>query len=151
MLRALVMLALVASPLSAQEAPHVGKWKVTFPAGMRVENGSATAINGTGTLTIERVNDSLIGTLVVDPIPDLPARPNNRMAAKADGGAEVTFTSIANGTVTINGEDRPITTVSTWKLQVKGDSLSGTVERRIQGAMPLPGQGPQPVTGVRAS
>lgn len=150
MRHALVMLSLLASPLAAQGTPLVGKWKITFPAGMKNENGVVTRLTGTGILSVEQVNDSLIGTIVADPEPGVPARPNRRLAAKAVGGSEATFISVGKGRIERDGEVREVTSIGTWKLKVAGDSLSGTQENRLEG-IEMPSAGPQPVTGVRAS
>lgn len=151
MLRTLVVLTLVAMPVAAQEAPHAGTWKVTYSAGAKMENGAVTPITGTGTLTLKVQGDSLIGTLVTDPLPDMPPRADIRMAGKRPEGVEATLVSESQGKVQTNGgEERPITAISTWQLKVKGDSLVGTVDRKVAG-MILPTPGPQPIQGVRAS
>ncbi|HWA17076.1 MAG TPA: hypothetical protein VG817_11615 [Gemmatimonadales bacterium] len=148
MRRAAVLLSLVAFPLAAQDAPHLGTWKLNLPVGARMENGAATTIMGSGTLTIERVGDSLVGALTLDPMPDMPPRPSSRLVAPATGETEVTFTSTGTGTIKANGVEQQLVSVSTWILRANGDSLSGTVERRMQGvAMPM--GGPQPLTGTR--
>lgn len=143
----LTLLALGGSVLQAQDSPFTGTWQLSYPIGMQVENGVATPISGTGVLTVEAVGDSLIATLVTDPVPDMPARPPARLAAKAGAGA-VTFVSHASGKASMNGEERDINVVSTWVLTVTGDSIAGTVQRRIEGFEAM-GQEPQQVTGTR--
>ena len=112
-----------------------------------MENGSDTPIMATGSLTIEARDDSLTGTLVTDGSPDMPARPPARLAARTPAG-DATFTSRTRATVNINGDQRDVTAVSTWILRVRGDTLAGTVERRLEGDEVGP-QGPSPVTGTR--
>lgn len=135
--------------LSAQAPALVGTWRLTYPAGARVENGVHTPIISEGTLTVSLQGDSLVGSLLTDPIPDVPARPAVRMAAARPAGDEVVFTARSEATLTMNGEERTATVVSTWRLVARGDSVSGTVERRLEG-MEMGGAGPQPVTGTRA-
>lgn len=148
MLRVLVFsLCVLSPPLVAQQAPLLGRWKVSLPVGGRVEAGAVIPITGTAVLTIVPEGDSLIGTLVVDPIPDLSPRPPARLAASASSN-EAVFVSRSTSVMRVNGEERPISSVSTWKVRVQGDSLLGTVERSLQGG-PISALGPQPVAGAR--
>ena len=141
------LLALCHGALSAQQQPLVGSWQVHFQSGMRIENGEATPLFATGTLTVQPVADSLIGTLTTDPAPDMPARPPVRLAAKASSG-EATFIANSKATINVNGAESDAAVVSTWILRAKGDSLLGTVERKIDSPHAGP-QEPKPVTGVR--
>lgn len=143
----LMMLALCPGVLVAQQQPLVGTWQVHFQAGMRIENGEATPIFANGTLTVQPVADSLIGTLATDPGPDMPARPPVRLAAKASTG-EATFIANSKATINVNGAEHEASVVSTWVLRAKGDSLEGTVARKIDSPEAGP-QEPRPVTGVR--
>jgi hypothetical protein len=140
-------LSTAASPLGAQQLPLAGVWRISYAAGFRVENGTATPIMATGTLTIAQQGDSLIGDLVTDPSPSLPQRPPAHLAAPASAGAAV-FISRTTATVNINGDKREATAVSTWTLRASADSLSGTVQRSIEG-LEAGTQGPSPVTGTR--
>jgi hypothetical protein len=140
-------LALVGTALHAQQQPLAGTWKVTFPAGMRIQGGTATPLIATGILIIEVKDDSLIGNLVTDATPEIPARPPARLAAKVSAEKAV-FVSRTEARVNINGQERKATAVSTWTLRATGDSLGGTVERMLEG-LEMGNQGPQPVSGVR--
>lgn len=61
MMRPLLLgMVLVTAPLAAQQSPAIGVWQVSFPAVMKVENGVATPVMGTGTLTVEASGDSLV-------------------------------------------------------------------------------------------
>lgn len=142
-----VVLTLCSSALQAQQQPLVGAWQISYPAGLRIENGAPTPIMATGWLTIEAKGDSLIAELVTDPSPDLPVRPPARLAAKASAG-DATFISRTTATLNINGAEREATAVGTWMLGARGDTLSGTVERMLEGHE-LGTQGPKPVTGTR--
>jgi hypothetical protein len=142
-----VLLALFASVSQARDQSLVGTWRVRYPAGMRMENGEATVTMGTGTLTIQATNDSLVGELVIDPNPDLPARPPAHLAGKR-GPGEAVLVSRTKATINMNGATEEAVAVSTWKLQAKGDSLSGTVERKLEGH-DMGSQEPRPVTGTR--
>jgi hypothetical protein len=144
---ATLLLFAAASTLSAQHSPFAGAWQVSYVAGMRMQNGMASPVNATAVLTIEIQGDSLIGNLVTDPAPDRPARPPVRLAARGDA-SPIVFVSQGRATVQANGEQREVTVVSTWKLAVAGDSLTGTVERRLEGVN-VPDQGAQPVSGKR--
>lgn len=142
-----VLLALSHGALQAQQPSLAGAWKITYPAGMRIEDGVATPIMATGSLTVQPAGDSLIATLATDPGPDMPARPPLRLAAKS-GPGEATFIGRSKATINVNGAEHEAAVTSTWVLRAKGDSLTGTVERKIDS----PEAGPQearPVTGVR--
>jgi len=149
MTRALLCLvALRATALAAQTPSFAGAWQLSYPRGTRIENGEATVLRGTGVLTIVAQGDSLIGTLTGDPTPDMPPRPPARLAAKASAG-ETTFISHSEATLNMDGTMSTATVVSTWTLTVKGDSLVGSVQRKIEGHDMDDGQPEQPVTGTR--
>jgi hypothetical protein len=114
---------------------------------MRMEDGNAITLMATGLLTIEVKDDSLIGNLVTNPSPDVPARPPARLAARVTAG-EAVFVSRTQARLRINGDERHATAVSTWTLRASEDSLGGTVERRLEG-LEMGNQGPQPVRGIR--
>lgn len=130
-----------------QQPALVGVWRISYQAGMRLENGAATPLMATGTLTVAVKGDSLIGTLVTDPAQGFPRRPPTRLAAAAGAGA-VVFVSRSRATLNINGERTAATALSTWRLRARGDTLSGTVARRLEG-VDVPPQEPGPVTGRR--
>lgn len=140
------VLVAASGPASAQPNPIVGTWSVSYVAGTRMENGAATNIPGTGKLIVQVQGDSLIARLVPDPIEGTP-RPESRMAAKTGAGT-VVFVQRGAARLNINGEQKEVTSISTWTLTAKGDALDGTLERRIEG-MDTPTRGPQPVTGTR--
>jgi len=142
-------LILGTSALSAQQQSLVGTWNLSYPAGMRIENGEATPLMATGVLTVMTTDDSLIGNLTTNPSDDIPERPPTRLAGVATGAGETTFVSRSEARLNINGEVQKATVVSSWKLGVTGDSLAGTVERKIDG-FDMGNSGPQPVSGVRA-
>jgi hypothetical protein len=144
----LVLLPFLGSALAAQESPLVGSWHLSFPGGMRIENGYATPLMATGVLIVEAQGDSLIGTLARDSSPGLPARPPARLAGKT-GSDQTTFISQTTAKVNLNGEVREATSVSTWILEARGDSLVGTVQRRVQG-VDVDDPGPLRVAGSRA-
>src|SRR5262245_9561346 len=82
-----ILIATTHAPaLAAQTHRLVGAWKVDFPGGMRIENGTPTVMRLTGTLTVEAQADSLIATVVADPTNDGPKRPPLRLAAKTASG-----------------------------------------------------------------
>ena len=143
----LVLTPLCSFVLHSQQSPLVGTWQVSYTAGMRIENGMRTLIEATGALTIAAEGDSLVATLVTDPSPDMPARPPARMAGKSTAGGAV-FHSRSKATINTNGEEREATSVNSWTLTARGDSLSGTVERSIEG-FDGPAPEPRPVSGTR--
>jgi hypothetical protein len=69
------------------------------------------------------------------------------MAAKVSEGGTV-FTSRSKAKVNIHGGEREVTMLSTWRLRARGDSLTGTVEREIEG-LDAGIQGANPVSGIR--
>lgn len=135
-----------AAPLAAQ-SPLVGTWRVTYPAGARIENGERTVIMANATLQVSATGDSLVGTLANDPSPDMPERPPVRLAGVA-GKGPVSLVSNSSGSINMNGQQRAITVISTWSLEVRGDSLLGTVARRVEG-VELPENEPGEVRGAR--
>jgi hypothetical protein len=142
-----LLLILCPVAMHAQKPPLVGVWQVTYPAGMRIENDVETPIIATATLTIEAQGDSLIANLATHPSGDMAPRPPVRLAAKA-GAGDATFTGQSKATLNINGAKREATAISTWVLRAKGDSLEGTVQRKIEG-FDAGGQEPKAVTGTR--
>lgn len=141
-----VMLACATLPIAAQH-PLAGTWKLSYAVGARVDGGVRTVINGTGTLTLKQVGDSLVGELLTDATGEFPQRPPVRMAGRATEGA-VSLVSRSTGKVNMNGDEHDVTAISTWKLTVAGDSVSGTVSRALEG-MDLPPMPAAPVSGVR--
>lgn len=140
-------LLLGTSTLNAQQSPLIGTWRISYPAGMRVENGVETQIVASGSLVVMPQGDSLVGTLTVEPSEDVPARPPARMAAMAVAGP-ATFVAQSRATININGNERETTAISTWVLEAEGDSLAGTVSRRLEG-MEAYSSGAEAVVGRR--
>jgi len=143
----LAVLPLLGTRAVAQQPPLVGTWKISYPAGLRVENGFRTVLMANGVLTVEAKDDSLIATLMPDSAADTPVRPPAHLAAVNTSG-QATFTARTKATLTRNGVEEERTAVSTWVLRAEGDSLRGTVERRIEG-LDMQSQGPQAVSGAR--
>jgi len=144
----LIALSATSSALAAQSPGFVGTWQLSYPRGTRIENGEATVLWGTGVLSIVSQGDSLIGTLTADPAPDMTPRPPTRLAAPATAG-EATFISYSEATLNMNGSTKTATVVGTWNLTVRGDSLVGTVERRLKGYDMGDDQPTQEVKGAR--
>lgn len=148
MLRTLCCLVVLnTTALAAQQSPFAGTWRISYPVGATIENGVVTPIMGAGTLVVAAVADSLIGELNMDPDPELPPRPMQRLSAPAAAPA-ATFIARSEATLNMNGEESKVAVISTWRLTVKGDSLSGTVERVLEGFEDA-NQPPHEVTGVR--
>jgi hypothetical protein len=149
---ALLCTTLFVAPIAlhAQSHPLVGEWQLAMVVGGRMENGTMTPINGTGSLSVSVIGDSLVANLTTDPVEGRPARPPVRMAAPNRSG-DVVFVSRSQAQINMNGETREAIGVSTYTLKVNGDALEGTVQRAIEGLdnVQLPPQPPQPVTGKR--
>ncbi len=143
----ILALALSSTTLSAQQAPLVGTWRITYAGEMRVRNGVADPVMVNATLTVQPQGDSLIASLVTDSSSTLPNRPPLRLATKA-GGGDAIFLSNSKATLNMNGDERQVTVLNTWTLSVKGDSLSGTLGRQLEG-MGDRGPPPSPVSGTR--
>lgn len=139
--------ALYGTALSAQQTPLVGAWRITYPGELRMRNGVADPVMVNGTLTFQTQGDSLVAELVTDPSPDLPPRPTLRLAARSNAGDPV-FVTRSKATLRMNGSEREATVVNTWTFGVKGDSLAGSVDRKLEG-VDAPGAGPLPITGSR--
>lgn len=147
-LLSLLALTATSTALAAQAPGFPGSWQLTYPRGTRVENGEATVMWGTGVLSIASQGDSLIGTLTGDSVPNVAQRPPVRLAAPKAAG-EATFVSYSEATLNMNGDMKTATVVSTWSLTVRGDSLVGTVDRKLKGYDMGDDQPAQAVTGVR--
>ena len=150
MLRAIVLataIAVVPSRSAAQDHPLVGVWSITFPAGLRVENGVPTTITRTGKLTVVAAGDSLVATLATDPAEGQPPRPAVRLATKA-GAGDAVFVQRSKVRINLNGAEQEATATSTWTLIAKGDQLGGNIDRTIEGG-DGPSAGPQPLSGSR--
>jgi hypothetical protein len=149
MSRLAVLVALAIAPIAAgaQSSALVGAWAVSLPVGISNENGVVTPVMGTGTLNVTQTADSLIAILAVTPPAGMPARPPARMAARLSDASAV-FVLTRQATITMNGETSTRATVSTFTLSAKGDALSGTVARKVEGIDDMPDT-PQPLTGTR--
>lgn len=135
----------IAGPAAAQ-TPLVGTWKISFPAGARVENGVQSLVMGAGTLKIAAQGDSLIGELTSEPVENLPARGPSQMIGVA--GNPTALIAKLTTLIDINGEQHAVTVRSTWQLQAKGDSLIGSLSHKVEGDAGM-AQDPGPVRGVR--
>lgn len=147
--RALALVfALAAAPaaLLAQAHPLVGRWSVTVPVGMRIEGDIETPVTVTAGLHVTIEGDSLVAMLSMPAPQGMPARPPRRLTTRlADGPAVFELRSVAR--IDTNGETAMRDAVSTFTLSANGDSLTGTILRRIEGAdMPAKAD---PVTGTR--
>ena len=147
MLAATVLLSAVPALASAQASALVGKWAIEYPGATRNENGEITQISVKGKLTIESVGDSLVGTLTPDSMPGAPVRPPTRLAAKGSDG-NVVFVTRQEAKLNMNGEEQTRVAVVTWTFTAKGDELTGSVNREIEGIEIQMG-GMQPVKGTR--
>jgi len=148
MFRTILVLGALTTPafLSAQQTALVGSWKISYPGGVRMENGEQTVLWATGTLTVDRQGDSLIANLVRDPGPEPPRAPM-RLAGAASVDPAV-FEYRSQVTVNVNGEASFVPAISLWSLRAVGDSLTGSIERRVEGPYPQRME-PQPVSGKR--
>lgn len=144
-----VLLALTVgtTPLFAQSAGAiVGKWSIEYERGRRMENGEATSIMGTGTLTIAQQGDSLVATLETPPRPDGTPSPPATIGGKLSGTGAV-FLQKQRIRIQMNDEVQTPEITITWTLQASGDALTGTLARALPNA-PEPQQ-PSPVKGTR--
>lgn len=150
MRRPLLLAALLLLPgaLAAQTHPLVGTWDVQVPAGIRRGPEGPTALMAKGSFTFSVAGDSIIGMLKNEPLEGQPERPAKRVAAKLAAGA-ITFVSTSEAKMTMNGEEMARTAISTYRFEVAGDTLKGTLDLTIEG-MNLDMGGPQPITGTRA-
>jgi hypothetical protein len=142
-----LVLALYGSALTAQQAPLVGAWRISYPGDLRIRNGVADPVMMNATLTVQAKGDSLIADLVTDSAPNRPARPALHLAGKA-GNPEAVFITRSKATLNLNGNAQEANVINTWKLAARGDSLAGTIDRTLEG-IDAPGAGPLPITGTR--
>ena len=140
---AFVLISVFASPLTAQAHPLVGAWDIVLSAGGQgTPYPSSTPPGRTAFLSVTQQGDSLIGQLMLDPM-DGQAVPV-RMAARIATG-DITFENRAPTQPNVGHQG---STVWRWVLNVSGEVLSGTVQRRTEGgATPLPPQPPSQLKG----
>jgi hypothetical protein len=125
--------------------PLLGKWSIEYERGRRMQDGVATPLMGTGTLTIAASGDSLLATLQAGSREDGTVPPPATFGGRASAGAAV-FVQQQTVTVNINGETQTRQLNVTWKLSASGDVLTGTMARDLPGME----QTPAPVKGTRA-
>ena len=141
MMRVLALLFLLAAPTQQQEHPLVGTWKITYPWHIDVVNGVVKPVMETGELRVQARGDSLTAEVVRNGARTI------RIAARK-GAEETVFVARDSVTLTTPSGARPMIAVSTWILKVSGDRLSGSLQRRLEGAGG-PDVGPQPLSGQR--
>lgn len=132
--------------LPAQANPLVGKWRIEYERGRRLENGAPTSIMGTGTIAIAAKGDSLVAILESGPRPDGSPTPPSMFSGRPTGDGTV-FVQKANVQVNQNGELRSVEVTLTWTLSASGDTLTGTLLRATP--MMPESQSPTPVKGTR--
>lgn len=144
---ALIALAGGHRSLSAQaSSPVVGAWEIEYARGQRIENDAVTNIMAKGKLTIVQSGDSLLATLELPPRPDGTPTPAATLGGRTTGGNAV-FVQKQKVTLNMNGEMQQADATVTWTLQASGETLTGTIARKLPGmAMP---SAPAPVTGTR--
>ncbi len=143
----LCALAFGGTPLVAQSVgAMVGKWSIEYERGRRMENGTATSIMGTGTLTIARQGDSLVATLEAPPRPDGTPTPPATIGGKINGTGAI-FLQKQRVRIQMNDDVQTPEITITWTLQANGDALSGTMARALPNAPEQ--QEPTPVKGTR--
>jgi len=69
----------------------------------------------------------------VEPMPDMPPRPEGRMAALKVAGDEQRFMQRSEAKLNMNGDERTVVAISTWILKADGDALTGNLSREIEG------------------
>ena len=111
-------IGLFPSASRAQDQLLTGTWSIGFAGGVMVQNGVPTVTKRTGTLTVVVKTDSLIATLVTDPVEGQPPRPDVRLAAKA-GPGDAVFVQRSKAQLNINGAMQEATAISTWTLRAK--------------------------------
>ncbi len=150
LLAAALILPALSTPSLAQSHPLVGKWEVEYAGGMRMENGTPTPLQVKATMTVTETADSLIVAVVVATNPELGPRPPFRLAAAKPVGTPATFLQTSQATINANGEERAATSITTWKLQADGSTLTGTLARRLEG-FDMPPMPESPVKGTKVN
>lgn len=84
-----------------------------------------------------------------DSLAGYPKRPPQMLSGKP-GSGEVILIGKSQATISLGqgGETRTATAYQTWRLKVAGDSLTGTVQRSVEGVGMQTG-GPLPFSGSR--
>ena len=150
MIRLLAVALVLASVQQSDPHPLEGIWKISFPWHIEVVNGVVTPTMEAGELRVEVKGDSLIAVVARMPTADSPTPRPIRLSALRAGTPAITFETRDQVTVSSpDGGERSMTAISIWTLEPSGDQLSGTLERRLEGA-PTRGHGPLPLTGSRA-
>lgn len=124
--------------------PAVGTWTIEWELGRRIASGDASSINARGTLRITSSGDSLLATLTTTSRDDGGALRGPATFGGRATSAGATFTQRSQASVSIDGSAERQTSTSTWLLTVRGDSILGTIERKVaivQGTMLSPVRG----------
>ena len=135
-------------PLDAQSAsPLVGRWALEWELG-RVSPNDPRAITANGTLTVVASGDSLIATFEVQRRSDGRALPAPFTAGGRGTATGTTFVQTQEARLNMNGEELVRQVRVTWNLRAVGDTLTGEMQREIEGLMTGAALG-TPVTGSR--
>lgn len=138
--------------LMAQSHPLNGDWSLVFVAEAPGQDGHGGHGSLTGTLSVVASGDSIVATIATKSADGHASSAPIRMLARLSANdATAVFVVREQRQLNLGGETRYATIVSTWNFRAIGDSLAGTVDRRVTGIEGVhiePGE-PQQITGAR--
>lgn len=130
----------------AQSHPLVGEWTLRVPTGVRGAAGTPVMVDRGGELAVEAVGDSLIATMTLAAVGEVP-RKSMRMASRRVAG-KVAFLSESDARLSNGSDERSVRATSTYLLEAVGDSLAGVLSQEIPGIDGVPDR---LFSGVRAA
>jgi pimeloyl-ACP methyl ester carboxylesterase len=113
-----------------------GQWTLRVPTGVRGSAGTPVWIDRSGELSVAVVGDSLIATMTLAAIADVPAKTMRMASRRVDG--KVTFHHTSDALFTNGSDERSVQAMSTYVLEAIGDSLAGVLSQEIPGISGVP-------------
>ena len=149
LLTASLALAWSTAPLAAQTAPSLaGRWNIEWELGRIIQNDDVRIIKATGTLSVVPSGDSLLASFEVKSRSDGAPLPKPFTLSGRANGDGATFLQRQEARLNMNGEEMVRQVKVTWNLRATGDTLTGDMQREIEGLMMGSGDA-APVTGSR--
>jgi hypothetical protein len=139
--RAIPTVLLLLSAASSGQARQHHAWRITYLAGLRIENGVETPLWLDATLRVAARGESLVATLVTDTPAGGPPRPTRRSAARTPSGPDVTFETRSKAAFrSSDGGDHDLDVVNTWVVRPRGGASDAhsSATRSTTGCWPSP-------------
>jgi hypothetical protein len=113
-------------PAAAQASP-AGTWSTEFDIGIRNENGVETSMGKrAATMTLTLKGDSVFGSWQVAPDSSGPAPAPIKLSGVRAGTKVTLRAEPVERTVRMNDEESRVKMVTTYSLELRGDTLDGS-------------------------